>query len=160
MKINITKKQYRQLIKATALANATLGMLGDTIEGSSYKQQSNDLEKLERYFLQYAKDSDYEEVLDEDGYLDEDFYESAIMSILSEYDEYTVHTTLANKLAWRDFKKDHSEKEIEKMAQENGGYFGVELHDYEKKYWDEFEKHGFSRLNLPSLVALEKKDKK
>ena len=160
MKINITKKQYRQLIKVTALANATLGILGDTIEDSDYKQQSNDLEELERYFLQYAKDFDYEEVLDEDGYLDEDFYESNIMSILSEYDEYTVHTTLANKLAWRDFKKDHSEKEIEKMAQENGGYFGVELHDYEKKYWDEFEKHGFNRFSLPSLVVLEKKDKK
>jgi len=53
-------------------------------------------------------------VLDEDGYLDEDFYESNIMSILSEYDKHTVYT---------DFKKDHSEKEIEKMAKENDGYF-------------------------------------
>jgi len=43
MKINITKKQYRKLIKATALANATLGILGDTIENSDYKQQSNEL---------------------------------------------------------------------------------------------------------------------
>ena len=55
MKINITKKQYRQLIKAMALANATFGILGDTSVDSDYKQQSNDLEEFEKYLLQYNK---------------------------------------------------------------------------------------------------------
>ena len=27
-------------------------------------------------------------------------------------------------------------------------YFGPELYKYEKKYWDEFAKHGFSRLGI------------
>jgi hypothetical protein len=34
------------------------------------------------------------------------------------------------------------------MAKENHGYFGVALYDYEKKYWDEFEKNGFERLEV------------
>lgn len=55
---------------------------------------------------------------------------------------------LANELAWRDFKRKHSNEEITEMSKENGGYFGVPLYDYEKKYWDEFEKRGFERLEI------------
>lgn len=54
-------------------------------------------------------------------------------------EEFDVHDTLSNKLAWRDFRQDHSSEEINQMKKENGGYFGVSLYDYEKKYWDEFE---------------------
>lgn len=151
MKINLTKKQYRQLIKAVSLANATLGILGDVSKESDYKTQSNELEELEKYFLQFARDFDHEEVLGDSGGMDDDFYTSAIMPILDDYDEYTTQTTLANKLAWRDFRKDHSKEEIEKMSEENSGYFGVEIYDYEKKYWDEFENHEFDRLEVLAL---------
>ena len=51
MKINITKAQYHQLIKATALANATLGRLGDVSKESDYKPQSNELNEFEDRML-------------------------------------------------------------------------------------------------------------
>jgi hypothetical protein len=55
---------------------------------------------------------------------------------------------IANELAWRDFRRDHTEAELKKMSKENHDYFGVELYDYEKKYWDEFEKYGYKRLEI------------
>ncbi len=158
MKINITKKQYHQLIKGISLANATLGILGDVSRESDYKSQSNELNELEDYLLQFAKDFDHVETLGESGSLDDDFYTSAIMPILDDYDEYTTQTNLANKLAWRDFRKDHSEEEMQRMSEENSGYFGVEIHDYEKKYWDEFEAHEFDRLEV--LAPMQNHSKK
>ena len=160
MKINITKAQYRQLIKGISLANATLGRLGDVSKESDYKPQSNELNEFEDYLLQFAKDFDYEEVLDESGHMDDDFYTSAIMPILDNYDDYTTQNNLANKLAWRDFRKDHSKEEMERMAEANGGYFGTEIYDYEKKYWDEFETYEFDRLEvLAPMRNLSKKEK-
>ena len=34
----------------------------------------------------------------------------------------------------------------ERMARENGDFFGVELYPYEEKYWNEFNEYGFDRL--------------
>ena len=67
---------------------------------------------------------------------------------MDDYDECELLNGLANKLAWRDFRRDYSETEREEMAEKNGGYFGVPLYAYEKKYWDEFEKYEYDRLEI------------
>jgi hypothetical protein len=143
MKINITKKQYCQLVKALSLASAVTGLLGDMLE--RYKKESDKMHELEKYFLQYAKEFHYDEVLDGSGY-DENYYESVIMPIVNDYDEQITELNLSNKLAWRDFYNDSSEEEIAKISRKNNGYFGREIYEYEKKYWYEFEKHKFNRL--------------
>jgi hypothetical protein len=63
-----------------------------------------------------------------------------------------MYDRLANKLAWRDFHENHSEEEIKKMSKENGGYFGVALYDYEKKYWDELDERGITRLKITPII--------
>ena len=149
MKINITKKQYRDLIEMCAIANSILGIMGDELDPEKYKEKSDKSEELQNYLLQFAKEMDAEDIVDkfEGRYvLDDDFYEEQINSVTEDYDDHIMFSSLANRLARRDFHKDHTKEEIKKMAKENGGYFGVELHDYEKKYWDEFEEHGTDQL--------------
>jgi hypothetical protein len=80
-------------------------------------------------------------------YLQEREYES-LMEFITEYDDLSLHQHLANKLAWRDFQSAHSEKEIEEIRKNNGGYFGVDIHPFEEKYWNEFEAHEYSRLKI------------
>ncbi len=151
MKINITKKQYKDLIAMCAIANSVLGIMGDELDEKDYKAKSDKYEELEAYFLQFAKEMDANDMVDkyEGKYvLDDDFYGEKINTIIEDYDDHIMFSLLVNKLAWRDFHKDHTKEEIKKMAEENGGYFGVELHDYEKKYWDEFEENGLDRLKI------------
>lgn len=151
MKINITKKQYEELIKAVAIADGVLGILGDVTTEKNYKKQSEEMDDLENYFLQYADDFGCGEFAQMDGQaviLDDEFYENKIMPIIDDYEDYASYDNLANKLAWRDFRRDHTEEEIEEMAKKNGGFFGVELYDYEKKYWDEFDENEFERLEI------------
>ncbi len=142
MKIEFTKKQYRELIKLVLIGNSVVSLLGDMTEGTDYKKQSNKLEKVEKYLLQFADDFDCEDIADDDA------YEKNIWPIVSDYDDFILYNSLAHTLAWKDFRKKYSKEEIEKMAKKNGGYFGVALYDFEKKYWDEFDKHGFERLGV------------
>jgi len=149
MKINITKEQYRDLITMSGLANSMLGVLGDVLPDTDYKKRSDKMEKLEEYFLQYAGDFGCDELVQDHkgiNILNDEVYEEQILPIVDDYDEYNLHDSLAKKLAWRDFKNDHSEKELKEMEEKNGGYFGVPLYDYEKKYWEEFENHEYARL--------------
>ena len=151
MKINITKEQYRDLITMSGIANSVLGILGDSLPDTDYKKRSNKAEELEKYLLQYAKDFDLQKFTqDYEGkkIFDDEMYEKYILPIMDDYDECELFNGLANKLAWRDFRRDYSETEREEMAEKNGGYFGVPLYAYEKKYWDEFEKYEYDRLEI------------
>lgn len=151
MKINITKEQYKELISMLAIANGIVGVLSDVLPGTEYKKRSNNMTDLENYFLQYATDYGHKgltQKYDKDDILDDEFYENEIMPIISDYEDYATHDNLANDLAWRDFRRDHTEEELDKMVEKNGGYFGANLYDYEKKYWNEFDKNGFERLEI------------
>ena len=136
----------------SGIANSILGVLGDMTEGEAdYKKRSDKMEELEEYFLQYAGDfgcDEFVETREGKNVFDDEMYEECILSIIDDYDEFVLFDSLANKLAWRDFNRDHTEEEMDNMAKENGGYFGVAIYDYEKKYWDEFEKNGFDRLEV------------
>jgi len=153
MKIDLTKKQYKELISMVAIANGIVGVLGDTMGEIDYKKRSNEMTDMENYLLQYANDFSCGELAQENEYektdiLDDEYYENEILPIINDYEEYATHDTLSNKLAWRDFRNDHSEAELKKMAKENDGYFGVEIYKYEKKYWDEFEEYEYDRLEI------------
>lgn len=151
MKIDITNKQYRNLIIMSGIANSVLGFLDDSLEESDYKSQSNEMEKLEEYLLQFAKDfgcQDLTEEFEGEKFFDDEMYEKMVMPIIGDYDDCIVFDELANKLAWRDFRRDHTDAEIKKIGEKSGGYIGLELYDYENKYWDEFEKNGCNRLEI------------
>ncbi len=151
MKINITNKQYKNLVLAVGIANNIFGYMGDFIEEPNYKPRAKEMESLRDYLLQFAKDfhcQDLTEVCEGEIVLKEEVYDKEITAPLDDYDEITLCNELARKLAWRDLKKDHSETEMKKMEEKNGGYFGVELHPYEEKYWNEFDEHDYNRLEI------------
>lgn len=151
MKINLTKEQYKNLIEMSAVANSVLGILSDGLPDTDYKKRSETMEKLEEYLLQFANEFACEDIVQDHAgknILNDEYYENAILPVMSDYDEYELFNGLAKKLAWRDFELDHSEFQIEEMGKKNGGYFGVALYDYEKKYWDEFEKYDYDRLEV------------
>lgn len=161
MKINITKQQYKDLIVMSGVADSIFGLLGDFVS-DDYKKQSDRMHALENYLLQFAKDFGYSEAADmSDGEfcMDDDFFEDTIMPITDDYDEYILYTELSNKLALRDFREDHTEEEIDEMAEMSAGYLGVPLYDYEKKYWDEFEENDYARLRIvPDAEKIIRKD--
>ena len=151
MKINITKEQYENLIIMNGIASSVLGILGDSMPDTNYKKRADEMEKVEEYFLQYAEDFGCEEFTeDHDGkkIFEEEMHEKHIMTIIDDYDQLELFNGLANKLAWRDFQRDHSKKEIEKMSKKDRNYFDSEIHSYEKKYWDEFKKYEYERLEI------------
>lgn len=151
MKINITNKQYRDLITMLGMANSIVGTLRDMTTIAEYRKTYARTEALEQYFTKYAKDFNCEDLLEEDKgefYWKDEAYDEQIMSTIMRYDDFTTHSNLASKLAWRDFIRDHTEKQIDEMKKENDGYFGLEVHDYETRYWNEFEKHGYDRLEI------------
>ncbi|MBI5412117.1 hypothetical protein HZA43_02980 [Candidatus Peregrinibacteria bacterium] len=61
MKINITKEQYKNLIIMSGLTSHVFGILGDALPEADYKKQSQKMDELEEYFLQYADDFGYGE---------------------------------------------------------------------------------------------------
>ncbi len=153
MKINITNEQYKELIDMLALSNGIVGVLGDALSDKDYKMRSKKTDDLENYFLQFAKDFGCSELTQKSEYkdkiiLDDEYYENKIMPIMTDFEELATYESLSNELAWRDFREKHSEEEIKEMEKENGGYFGVVLYDYEKKYWNEFDKNGYKRLEI------------
>lgn len=151
MKIELSKKQYSDLIMISAISGGIFGILGDVFTGTNYKKRSEDMDKLEKHLLSYAKDfghSGLVERFEGEELLNEKFYEQQVLPILDDYEEFALFDGLANGLAKRDFRRDHSSTEIQKMSKKNGGYFGVDLYDYEKKYYDEFDKHGYDRLEI------------
>jgi hypothetical protein len=160
MKIDFTKKQYRDLVTLISTSNGIFGILGDSLQDTDYKKRSCNMDELEEHVLRCAHDFGCDDVVEQDSdtvHLDDKYYEEKIMPIIEDFEEYALHDNLSTVLAKRDFRQDHSRKEIEKMAEERGGYLGVPLYDYEKKYWDEFEAHGFDRLEINEDVKGDKK---
>jgi hypothetical protein len=150
MQIELTKGQYKNLIRMVNTTNSILGLLSDHIEDERYKIMSKEAEVIENYLLSFAKDFECDDLVEswEGKIILNDKTNEQFHEILDDYDDFILFDSLVNKLAWRDFYRDHSESEIREMAKRNKSYFGVELYDYEKKYWDEFEKYGYDRLEI------------
>lgn len=150
MKIEFTEEQYRKLIMMVNMANGVLGLLGDHIEDKKYKEISDRAEEVENYLLGFSKDFDCGDLVEnwKGKIVLNDRASKKFQEIMDDYDDFILFDSLANKLAWRDFRKTYSEEEINKMVEKSGGYFGVEIYNFEKKYWDEFDVYGLDRLEI------------
>lgn len=56
MKMNVSRDQYKQLIEMVAITNGIVGVLGDALPDSNYKERSERMNDLENYLLQFAAD--------------------------------------------------------------------------------------------------------
>ncbi len=151
MKIEFTNGQFEELIKLNAIATGILGILGDSLPDTDYKKRSIKADEIAGYLLKHAKGFDCEKYISPYGDkndLDDEIFEKKILPILTDYEQLGIVDGLANELAWRDFRNDHTPAELAILERKNSGFFGVELFKYEEKYQKEFEKNGFERLYI------------
>ncbi len=148
MKINISKKQYETLIKSIEVSSFIYGPMSDMVD-NKYKKDSDEIEELLNYFLQYTNDFDFDKNLCKEGdlHLDED-YDDKILEELELYDEQQMFENLAYELGKRDFNNTYSKGEIDKIKEEHGDYLGVPMYEFEKKYCDEINKNGYKRFYI------------
>lgn len=155
MKINITKKQFESLVMALEIADTVTGLLSDAFvdeEEKYYKKRAKEMDELRKVFYSRASEFGLENLVmehKENWYVREDSpKEEEYHEIMEDFEEWAVQDVLSNKLGKRDFYRAHTKEEIEKIAQEGGGYLGVGIYPYEERYWKEFEKHGYDRLEI------------
>ncbi|MEK9175656.1 MAG: hypothetical protein AAB795_03660 [Patescibacteria group bacterium] len=149
MKININKTQYENIVKALEISSFVYGNLSDFVD-EKYKKDVNTLENVQKDLLEHAKEFHFNkntENFEGKIILREEYYEK-LLDDLFLYDDHQLFENLANKLGWRDFKRKFTKEEIEKMSEKYNGYLGVPIYDFEKKYYDEFNKHEYDRLEV------------
>ncbi len=149
MKIEINKKQYEVIIKALNVSSFIYGPMSDFVD-DKYKKDSKNIEEMEEDLLKYAKDYNFKKNIDdfEGKIIVNEKYTDKILKELDDYDDYITCDNLAMELGRRDFRNKYNKEEIEKMFEDHGGYLGVPMFEFEKKYYDEFDKHSYQRLYI------------
>ncbi|PJA67353.1 hypothetical protein CO157_05075, partial [Candidatus Peregrinibacteria bacterium CG_4_9_14_3_um_filter_49_12] len=137
--IELTKNEYLALVRAVLLGGMVYGALHDFVDERFHLDMST-MDRAEHLLAEVAEQFDAEELLedeeeraelagkeeDEENVEEETHFslESPLYEKLERdmetYDEHTTDNTLANKLAWRDFRREHSDAVIEGMAHARG----------------------------------------
>lgn len=149
MKINLTKKQYRDLLLATCIGVYIRGGV-DEREGKDFSKA----EEIERHLLSFAKDFDSEDLVEE-------FHETLLPSpkliaeyhdhYIDEHDEDNFWHELTTRLGQRDFALFGTEEEQERVRARDGWLTGV-IDRYYEKYEEEFEEYGTDRLQVVDMT--------
>lgn len=143
--LEFTEEQYHDLL--------SLVFFGKWVaEGEDDEERSSKLENLEQQILkssgtkestdliQYDKDADY--------YNFAPAFEEELMEQLDEYDDTQFWEALVSRLAMRDMHLKYSEKEIEKLSDEQGM---KEIEAIQKRYFDEFDANDVDNLKIMNL---------
>lgn len=148
MKIEISKKQYETLIKATEAASSVYGILGDTVS-EDYKEESNNIDNLQNHILGFASEFGYEEMVEKfrGEILLSDEWSDRLQEVMDDYDDETFWHELEIRLGKRDLMKTITKQEQEEM-EENGGWYPDRIHNLYNKWSEEFENYGIDRLDI------------
>ncbi|HWY79778.1 MAG TPA: hypothetical protein VNW29_05480 [Candidatus Sulfotelmatobacter sp.] len=141
--INLTKKQFKSLLKVVYLGNWMVNAYRTDDTNEEY-------ESIEDLIFSYAPQFGFEKYIsheEADGdkyYPTNDFEETTDVHKLHEaYDEETFWDELAERLGERDFLEKYSKKEIEDMKRDE---WFIKLEECIEKYNEEFEKKGLERI--------------
>ena len=141
MKIEISKTQYKTLVKALFLANWV-------VNANKEEWPDDEFEKLEQYVLSQGKFFDLKNVeFDEkDGkYYHDMEFEQKTLKFLDEFVEETFWAELIDRLAGRDFYNAMGESEIRKMSSDDRV---TKFHEFAGPYEAEFAERGIDNLVL------------
>jgi hypothetical protein len=145
MKINFTKAEYRVVLDLVSLGDWVLTS-HDTEEDPRKKKYEEVVQKI----FSYAKEFGFEKLVKFDpefqSYFEtREYDESEKEEFLEEFEENTFWTELINRLAERDFLREHGLERAKEMSFEERIR---EIHKHEEKWSDELEKHGIERLKI------------
>jgi len=148
MKIEFTKKEYRQLLDMVEIAEWVLNS-HSTGPSEETKEYSGIYQKI----LSYAKDMGYENLItydkDLDGYFaTAEYEESEHMRYIEEFEDDVFWEALPHRLAVRDLVKQFGEKEYAEMEFEERVSKILEL---EAIYNKEIEENGIDNLRFENL---------
>lgn len=131
------------------LANSVMGILGDYIEGKSYKEKSNNFEELEKYLLNFAKNFESEDLAEKwkGEIIISDKASKKYQKIIDDYNDIIFWEELAERMGKRDFERTIT-VEDEKYLNENNGWLPDRIHTIYNKYHKEFENNGIDRLEI------------
>ena len=144
MKINFTKKQYRQLLKCMEIAEwiATVGS-DFGAQGKDFKEYYKEATELLRYVKSFSKEMQAEDLADEESDAYEDFIDN-IAGIMQEYEEVVFYDKLVHKLTVRDCIKRYGDAYFE---MDNIERMEKQL-EFAEKYEDEIYENGVEKVGI------------
>ncbi len=146
MQINITKKQYWDLMRSVYMADWIANAI---CEGDM--EQNKDIKAIRDYVFSFAKEMGYEKYVDYDKefgkyYANFDLDdESSVRSLIERYDEHTTWDEISEWLGERDFQNKYTIEEIRDMTKEERL---MKLTDCQILWEKEFEEFGIDRIEI------------
>lgn len=150
MKIDLTKEQFKYILRSLVVSGNVYGLLGDFVD-DAYKKVTKVGEKLEEYLLNIpeasalVKDCSQEE---NGRQYFEDTYREKIFDDIFEYDDYVFIERLTQKLAEREF--DHMYGKVQSLSEEE---FHLKMGDLEDRYWKLLNEGGINAV-MPVMEGL------
>ena len=147
MKVSLTKKQYKALLK--------LVMLGDWVANTTPDNSKGEDDEVVQLFLSLAKDFGYENYVEFDEELKKYFHteefenDTNVIDIISDYHEYALWEGLVFEFSQRDLIAKYGEKAVEAMSDEERIEKELPLIN---KYEEEFREYGLDNLVLKTTV--------
>lgn len=145
MKINLTKKQYRDLLLSVVIGTYIREGV-DEQEGIDFRG----VRDVEDYLISLAKDFDAEDLTQNfEGSLmiSDELIEEYHERYIEAFEEESFWSTLVRLLGQRDYEQHATSAEREEVARRDGWFGGV-IDKYYQKYEDEFETRGIERLTI------------
>ena len=143
--VEFTKKQFFALMKAVYLGN----WMANAQREENFKE---DYEKIKHYVFSQASKFDLDEFVSHEKTDGDKYYstwkfeeETDVDYLHDEYDEENFWDEICDRLAERDFEREFSKKEIERMsADERMDKF----YRHVEKWENELNAHGIDRLEI------------
>ncbi|MEK7213726.1 MAG: type II toxin-antitoxin system PemK/MazF family toxin [Patescibacteria group bacterium] len=155
MKINITKKQYWDLMRGMYMAD----WMANAICEADIKQDEG-IKEARDFIFSLAREFGYENFVEYDDEYKKYYAtsemddESSIRELIERYDEYATWNELSKWLGERDFFAKYTSKEIEIMNDEDRFTKRMECEILWEK---EFEEYGIERISLDIIDDFFKK---
>jgi hypothetical protein len=146
MQINLTKKQYWDLMRATYMAD----WMANAICEQGMKEDA-EIKAIRNHIFSFAKEMGYEKYVDYSEDMNTYFAtfamddEPSTRKLIKRYDEHTVWETLIDWLGDRDFFRKYKKDEIKKMGDIERFTKRMEC---EEVWGEEFEKNGVERIQV------------
>lgn len=145
MRINLTKKQYRDLLLSVVIG-VYIREAVDEQEGKDFRG----VDDVQKYLLSFAKDFDSEDMVEDFGgdlvvsdKMSEEYHDHYI----EEFEQDAFWHNLTTALGQRDYEK-YATTEEKKEVEKNDGWLTGIIDKYYEKYEKEFEENGIDRLEI------------
>ena len=146
MKINFTKKQYWNLIRATYMAD----WMANAICEKDMKEDDG-IKEIRDYVFSFAKEMGYEKYAEYSEDMGKYYAtfdlddEPSTRKLIERYDDHAFWEEITDRFGERDFFKKYTKEEIKKMDDDEHYTKHMEC---EMLYGKEFEEYGIERLGI------------